>query len=586
MKEHILFMPKLFFLVWLQSFLFFITPLFGALIVREIFNILEANNFFTTDIWILIIIFFVNNVLQIFFDVTWVILQNRFFLSNRLLLRKNMMEGLYSQYGALSPAFAAGEAISRFRQDASEAAYFPIAIADLSNFCLFGIIAVFLMLQINVEVTFFVFLPFIFVIIFVNSLRKKVVYYRNEHRKATGEVTSTIREIFTSIQSIQVNTAEENILKHFEGINNKRAIAGINDEFFGGLLRALRTFIVVLATGIMFILIREPMFAGTFHIGDFALFQYLLGWITAFINYIGESIARYHRTKVAYQRMITFMVSDEQNIPRDNIVKRQELFLKEPFPEIVVPQITGSNQLQNISVKNMTYLYPGTSHGIENISFEISTGSLTVITGRVGSGKSTLLKALLGLLPVTEGNIFWNNIQVEHPSKFFIPPYSAYTPQVPSLLSVTVRENLMLGSQVTNQKISEILELAVFEEDVPELENGLDTLVGPKGKKLSGGQQQRLAAARMLFTNAELLVLDDLSSALDVETEELLWKRLFQKNLKKTFLVVSHKKNVLSKADQILVLKNGHLDASGSLKELLKTNLEMQQLWKESSEEA
>ncbi len=577
-------MPKLYFFVWLQSFLFFITPLFGALLVREIFNILEANNFFTLDIWILIIIFFVNNILQIFFDVTWVILQNRFFLANRLLLRKNMMEGLYSQYGALPPAFAAGEAISRFRQDASEAAYFPIAIADLSNFFLFGIIAIFLMLQINVQVTFFVFLPFIFVIVFVNSLRKKVVYYRNEHRKATGEVTSTIREIFTSIQSIQVNTAEENILKQFEGINDKRAKAGINDEFFGGLLRALRTFIVFLATGIMFILIREPMLAGTFHIGDFALFQYLLGWITAFINYIGESIARYHRTKVAYQRMITFMVSDEQNIPSDDIVKDQELFLKKSFPEIIVPKITENNQLKSILVKNLTFLYPGTSHGIENVSFQIIRGTLTVITGRVGSGKSTLIKALLGLLPIAQGNIFWNDVQVDHPSDFFVPPHSAYTPQVPILLSASVRDNLMLGSQITDQKISEILELAVFEEDLTELENGLDTLVGPKGKKLSGGQQQRLAAARMLFSNAELLVLDDLSSALDVETEELLWKRLFERKLNKTFLVVSHKKNVLAKADQILVLKNGHLDASGSLMELLKTSIEMQQLWKESFE--
>ena len=148
---------------------------------------------------------------------------------------------------------------------------------------------------------------------------------------------------------------------------------------------------------------------------------------------------------------------------------------------------------------------------------------------------------------------------IDDPGTFFVPPRSAYTPQVPRLFSETLRENLLLGRPDDPAALDAAIHAAVLEPDVAALERGLDTLVGPRGVKLSGGQVQRAAAARMFVREAELLVFDDLSSALDAETEAELWTRLFARGRDVTCLVVSHRPAALRRADQVLLMDAGRL---------------------------
>ena len=147
---------------------------------------------------------------------------------------------------------------------------------------------------------------------------------------------------------------------------------------------------------------------------------------------------------------------------------------------------------------------------------------------------------------------------------------------------MSLHENLDLGLSVDDEEIHAAIRVAALDRDLADMPEGLDTLIGPRGVRLSGGQIQRTAAARMFVRDSELMVFDDLSSALDVETEKILWDRLFAGHGDVTSLVVSHRRSALHRADQIIVLAEGRIVAVDTLETLIETSSEFRAMWAEA----
>ncbi len=462
-------------------------------------------------------------------------------------LRRDLFSRLLAQQPSFYAVHSTGDIVSRASNDISwTRALVGFGTMQTVNVLMAVPLTFWKMFSISVPLSLAAMVPISIGLVLAQLSIRQVFPLMKRNQEQLGGISSHVLESFQGIATIQGFVAERAFQDRFDEKNQQWFVTGMKLA----LIRTVAFPMLALTGGIalfLLIWIGGPMaLSGALSVGDLAAFAALLAALVPALRSMGFMFSVWQRGKAALERIFELI---------DAPIER-------PEGDQPVSQTPGAGPA--IRFDKLTFAYPGAAAPVlHEISAEILAGQTVGIFGRTGAGKSTLLALLCRLYNPPEGMVFIDGVDIRALDLDAWRERLAVVPQRPFLFSDTIAANIALSSTPDPQTVQEAARLAALESDLAALPDGLQTVVGERGIMLSGGQRQRVALARGLHRQADLVMLDDVLSAVDHDNEAALVATLASID-GPTTIIVSNRISAFRYAAQILVLEAGRLVNTGS----------------------
>ena len=432
---------------------------------------------------------------------------------------------------------------------------FGSGILMLADALFLGVLALYKMFRMNWVLTLFSLIPMVFLFILSaivgHSLEKKW----DERQEAFSALSDFSQEGFSGIAVIKAFVKEAVQLMDFRKLNKQNEKVNVEFTKISTIFNILVTLFVESVICVILGYGGYLVYHGQFNAGQLVEF---IGYFTSIIwpiMAISQLIEMRARGKASLAR-----IGELLDTPVDVTDKPG---VKEPAAPLA----------GNIEMRGLTFRYPGGSYdSLTDVSFTIKAGENVGIIGKTGSGKTTLVDLLLRTYNVPDGTVFLDGYDVNDIPIRTVRKYAAYVPQDNFLFSDTIANNISFASDTTDQAvIEEAARLSDVHDNIVEFTEGYATVLGERGVTVSGGQKQRISIARALMKDANILILDDAVSAVDVRTEKAILENLRRIRTGKTTILIAHRISTVEGMDKIIFLDDGRVTAVGTHAELLET---------------
>ncbi len=434
------------------------------------------------------------------------------------------------------------------------------------------IMALIKMYKMNPLLTLFALIPMVFLVLIAVVIRKQLEQRWSKRQEAFSSLSDFSQETFSGIAVVKAFVKETVYLMSFRKLNTKNEDANVEHTKISTLLGVLVTLFgesvicVILGYG------GYLTWNGTFDAGRLVEF---IGYFTSIIwpiMAISQLIEMHSKGKASLKRISELLDAEPTVKDRENVA---------------IPQSFEGE----IEFKNLTFKYPnGKRNILDDVSFKINKGEHIGIIGKTGSGKTTLVDLILRTYNVPDRKLFISGQDVNSMPISFVREHISYVPQDNFLFSDTIENNISFSGTKTRDEVIDSAKLSDIHNNIIDFANGYDTVLGERGVTVSGGQKQRISIARALLKDADILILDDSVSAVDVKTEKIILDNLRETRKGKTTLLIAHRISTIQSMDKIIYIQRGKIIAFGTHEELYEScreyrnTVELQRLTEEGED--